>query len=72
MSERGKKWQEDWHTGAWASTRAIWRRGTPEEDALDDATWKAACADPGSPIAVILAEIRQLLEDVFRPAREPD
>jgi hypothetical protein len=72
MAERETAWQQDWHTGAWASTRAIWLRPSPEEERLDCDVWRTACDDPGSALAVLMCEFRQLLADLLASLRKRD
>lgn len=64
MAERERTWQQDWHTAAWASTRAIWLRPNIEEERLDYDVWREACDDSGSALAILLTEFRQLLSDL--------
>lgn len=65
MKGRPVRWNGAWRSVTWASTRALWKPLTPEEQEQDARTWNEASNEQGSFAWVLWCEVRQLAGDVW-------
>lgn len=65
MDQPVRRWNGAWRSVTWASTRALWKKPTPEEEQRDAYTWREATCEHGSFVSVFWCEVRQLVGDVL-------